>query len=328
MRLLRVELSRLRSRRAVVLLGLAAVLLAAVMTVLTAYQTRPLTAADRQDAAAQADLASRSSVLQSDLAECVKDPESYFGPGGTARDCREAMVDDVSSFYPRSALDLGTVLDAPRLTDATGFSLALALAVLMIVAGATFAGGDWTSGSVSNQLLFESRRTRVWLAKAGAIAIASGLLTLLAVGGFWAAVYLLADARGISVPGADVSHVLWHVVRAIALCMAAAVGGFALTMMFRNTVATLALVFIYSVVGEIAVGVVPVEGAGRVSMSNNVFGWLATRATYVDSSIDCSGATGCSAVQSMSHLEAGLFLGALLLFASALSVAVFRRADV
>ncbi len=101
--LVRVELNRFRSRRAIVLLALAAVLVSVVLAVLTAYQTRPLTAADRADAAAQADLASRSSVLQSDLQECIKDPSAYLGTNATAAECSAALVSDVSSFYPRHA---------------------------------------------------------------------------------------------------------------------------------------------------------------------------------------------------------------------------------
>ena len=45
-------------------------------------------------------------------------------------------------------------------------TLVILLAILMMLAGTTFAGHDWASGSVSNQLLFEPRRPRVWAAKA------------------------------------------------------------------------------------------------------------------------------------------------------------------
>ena len=46
----------------------------------------------------------------------------------------------------------------------------------LLLVGATFAGADWNSGSMSNQLLFEPRRLRVWAAKAGAV-VATGLLS-------------------------------------------------------------------------------------------------------------------------------------------------------
>ena len=53
-------------------------------------------------------------------------------------------------------------------------------------------------------------------------------------------------------------------------------GAFALTMIFRHTVATLALLFVYSIGGEIIVNLLPFDGAGRWSLGNNALGWLAT----------------------------------------------------
>ena len=44
----------------------------------------------------------------------------------------------------------------------------------MLLLGTTFAGHDWNTGSMSNQLLFEPRRERVWLAKALAVGMLTG----------------------------------------------------------------------------------------------------------------------------------------------------------
>ena len=328
MRLVRVELSRFRSRRAIVLLALAAVVVTVVLAILTAYQTRPLTAADRADARAQADLASRNSVLQDDLSDCVKHPETYLGTNATAAECREALVRDTSSFYPRKPLDLGRLIDARRLADATGLSLALIVSGLMIIAGCTFAGADWGSRSLTNQLLFEPRRIKLWLAKAAAVALGSGLVAVVTLGGFWIALWSVADARGIDVSSTITSHIGWHLLRAVVLCMAAALGGFALTMAFRNTVATLALLFVYAVGGEIAIGLLPINGVGRLSVANNVVGWLATDAHYFDPSVSCDSGSSCSPIRAMTHLDSGVFLGVLVLVAVGLSLAWFRRTDV
>ena len=105
------------------------------------------------------------------------------------------------------------------------------------------------------------------------------------------------------------NHVAWHVLRAVALSMGAALGAFALTAVFRHTVATLALLFIYSVGGEIAVNLLPFEGAGRWSVGNNAVGWLATHHRYFDATIICTPGERCSSMQVMTHLEAGTFLG-------------------
>ena len=48
--------------------------------------------------------------------------------------------------------------------------------------------------------------------------------------------------------------------------MGAGLWAFALTMIFRHTVATLALLFVYSLGGEIVVNLLPFEGAARWSV--------------------------------------------------------------
>ena len=122
---------------------------------------------------------------------------------------------------------------------------------------------------------------------------------------------------------------VWHILRATVLAMGAGLGGFALTMIFRHTVATLALLFVYSIGGEIIVNLLPFDGAGRWSVGNNVLGWLATRYHYFDASIVLlRRAAACSSTQMMTHLESGTFLGVLLVVAVVISLLWFRRRDV
>jgi len=320
--LLSVELNRFRSRRAIALLVLASVLAAVAFVGATAWNTRPLTAADRADAAAQADLEGLRPDLLQEVRTCRASPKDFLGPDATADDCRAALVPSVESYYPREPLKLSAVLTKE------GMGLALIVIVLMVIAGCTFTGADWSSGSMATQLVFEPRRTRVWLAKAAAVMLSCGLVAVVVLSGYWLAMGALAQARDIAMPSAHVSGVAWHVVRAVALAMGAGLGGFALTMIFRHTVATLALLFVYSVGGEIAVNLLPFEGSGRWSVGNNVLGWLAPHHRYLDATIVCTPGERCSSMQVMTHLEAGTFLGILLLVAVAASVLWFRRRDV
>ena len=322
MRLLSVELNRFRSRRAIVLLSLAGILAAVVLVGTTAWDTRPLTEADRSDAAAQADLEGQRPEMQQEVRACRADPTGYLGPDATPDECADALVPTAESYYPRDPLSLGTTIKNE------GIGLALIVVGLMDVAGCTFAGADWSSGSLTNQLIFEPRRTRVWLAKAGAVVIGSGLVTLVVLTGFWLAVGVVAQAREISMPSSEVTEVVWHVARAVALAMGAGLGVFALTMVFRHTVATLALLFVYSVGGEIVVNLLPFDGAGRWSVGNNAFGWLASSHRYFDSTISCTPGDRCSGMEVMTHLEAGSFLGVLLVVAVTVSVVWFHRRDV
>ena len=322
MRLLGVELARFRSRQAIVLLALAGALVAAVLATVVAIDTRPLSDADRADAVAQADLESGRAELQAEVADCRRDPQAYLGPDSSAGDCADALVPPVESYYPRQPLSLRSVLDQ------NGVNLAVGLIALVVVAGSTFAGADWTSGSIVNQLVFEPRRLRLWLAKAAAVALSCGVLVMVVLGAFWIFLGVLASSRGVPVPAADVGLVSWHVVRAVALAMVAALGSFAMTMVFRHTVATLALLFVYSVGGEILINLLPWEGSGRFAVGNNVYGWLATHHRYYDPSIACGPDESCSSTPVMTHLASGGFLLALLLVAVLLSTVVFRRRDV
>jgi ABC-2 family transporter protein len=322
MRLVAVELDRFRSRRAIALLSLAGLLVAVVLVGATAWSTRPLTEADRTDAAAQADLEGQRPELQQEVRACRADPAGYLGPDATAGDCAEALVPSAESYYPRERLDFGRALQKE------GIGLALVVVGLMVVAGCTFAGADWSSGSLTHQLIFVPRRTRLWVAKATAVMIGSGLVALVVLGGFWLALGVILQGRGIDVPSSGVAEVAWHVARAVALSMAAGVGMFALTMLFRHTVATLALLFVYSVGGEIAVNLVPFEGAGRWSVGNNALGWLAPHHRYFDATISCTPGSRCSSMQAMTHLEAGTYLSAALVIVVVVSLVWFRRADV
>jgi len=324
MRLLAVELNRFRSRRAIALLVLAAAVLAVVLAGVTAWNTRPLSAVDRADATAQADLEGEKPEIQQAVRACRAAPEEFLGPEATAAKCQDALVPGPEAYYPRHELSFGRALS----TSGLGLSLAVVVASLMVIAGCTFAGADWASGSMTNQLLFVPRRTRLWLAKAGAVTISSGAVALVVISGFWVILALVASARGVSLPSRDVTRVVWHVLRATALAMGAGLGAFALTMIFRHTVATLALLFVYSIGGEIVVNLLPFAGPARWSVGNNALGWLATRYHYFEATVTCSPREGCSSTQTMTHLESGTFLGVLLVVAVVFSLLWFSRRDV
>lgn len=324
MRLVAVELNRFRSRRAIALLALAAVLVAALLVGATAWQTRPLTADDRSTAAAQADLEGQRSEVEQQVRACRADPTSYLGPSATGADCAEALVPGPAAYYPRDPLTLRSALSPGGL----GLPLALIVIGLMVIAASAFVGADWSSGSLRNQLIFEPRRLRLWLAKAVAVVIGSSLVTLVALTGYWLGVGAVARARDIGLPSSQIIDVVWHVARAVGLGMGAALGAFALTAIFRHTVGTLALLFIYSVGGEIAINLLPFEDAGRWLVGNNTLGWLSPHHRYFDATIGCTPGERCTSMQVMTHLESGTFLGVLLLVAVAVSLVWFQRRDV
>jgi hypothetical protein len=320
--LLRVELARYGARRIIVLLLLLAALLAALVALKSAWDTRPITRQEAATARANAEMEPQSGEVRQELDACLADPEQYLGTGTTATDCRDNFTGSPSNYLPRKPLDLhGTI-------KGNGLGVALSVAGLLVIAASIFAGSDWASGSMVTQLLFEPRRSRVWLAKAIAVTLASGVVALVTIGGFWLALYLVAVDRGVPHGSGVVSDVGWHVLRAVLFAMGAALGAFALTMLFRHSVATLALLFTYSVGGELLAILVPLDNLGRWTLGNNVYGWLETQMRYFDPSAPCARLGNCNGFEHIGHLQGGVYLLVLLLVAVVPSLLAFRRRDV
>lgn len=322
MRLVRVELTRFRSRRAIVLILVAAALLTTLVTATTLWDTRPVAAADRAAAEATAEREAADPMFQNDFRQCQESPQDFLGPGATAEGCEQILPQ--AEWY----LDRG-VLDLAAQNDSAATAVTVTLFALLLVVGTTFAGADWATGSLSNQLLFEPRRGRVWLAKAGAVLIGATVAAVVLLGGFWLALFLAADARGITTAEEATADIAWTSVRAVVLVAGAAVGAYALTMLLRHTVGTLATLFAYAVGGEILLLSLPFEGVGRWSLSNNVFAWLHDGYEYYDPTVSCpAGEEFCEQLGLVTLEQGAWFLGALVLLVVVLSLPSFRRRDV
>lgn len=321
MRILLVELSRFRSRRAIVLMLVAGALLTAFVAGTTVWDTRPVSAQDRAAAQARADDQAQSPMVAEELAMCESDPQSYLGPQGSAAGCRDAVVPRAEWFLERSELSLAAEVD-----DAGAGVLILLLAIMIIV-GTTFAGGDWASGSMSNQLLFEPRRARVWLGKAVAVFLATMLSTTAILAAFWGTLFAVAARRGLDTGASVTEQVLWSSGRGVLLAGVAGLGAYALTMLLRHTVGTLSVLFAYVVGGEILVASLPVEGAARWSLGNNVLAWLQDGYKYYDATVPCT-KTVCDQMVGLPLADAAAYLGALLVLVVALSLPLFRRRDI
>jgi hypothetical protein len=320
--LLRVELARYRSRRVIALLLLLAALLAALVAVKSAWDTRPITTQEVATAKKDAALAAQRSDIRADLDHCLADPEAYLGTNATAQDCRDNLTAGPRSFLPREPLDLHGTLKG------NGLGVALAVAGLLVIAASTFAGSDWASGSMITQLLFEPRRGRVWTAKALAVTLSSAAVALVTIGGFWLAMYLVAVDRDVPHGSGVMSDVGWHLLRAVLFAMGASLGAFALTMLFRHSVATLALLFVLSVGGEILTYLLPVDNVGRWTLGNNVYGWLETRMEFFDPTSHCARLGDCDRLAHIGHLQGGVYLLGLLVLTVVVSALLFRRRDV
>ena len=324
-RLLLVELTRLRWRRSVLILLGACVLVPALVWAGLMWNSRPYSAAEIERV--KADIAAMNAEQ---VADCKAHPENWFGGGNlspekVARRCEQIFGDPASQFYlDRSPLDV-----ASARTD-TGAGLITILAGLVMLIGTTFVGHDWNSGSMSNQLLFEPRRIRVWSAKALIVFAVGLVVSALVLAGFWAATRAVAAQRDLKIPEGTWDLIRDSAMRGALLIALAGVGAYALTMLFRSTVATLGIMFGVSVGGSILVAVILRDHAERWMIFNNVYAWLFKGYDYYDESL-CRGNFNGDGNECMAHLSqssAATYLLVILAAAVLLSLASFRRRDV
>jgi hypothetical protein len=237
------------------------------------------------------------------------------------------MLPRVEWYTNRPALDL----DSQR--RESGLAVVVVLTMLLVLIGTTFVGHDWNSGSMSNQLLFEPRRARVWAAK-GAVVLLIGLVVAgLVLGAYWTGLWWVADHRGIEIPDGTMREAYQQALRGTLLAAFAGLGGYALTMLFRSTVATLGVLFAVAIAGPLFITMLGFPGNARLLPQNNVAAVLFEGVRFIDySRSDCFSDGGPRpadrCVVKMSTAGGAAYFGGLLLLAGVPSLLSFRRRDV
>lgn len=336
LRLARVELSRLLHRRAVLVLIGVCLVMPVVIGVSVALDTRPPSAAQVAEAEQQLERDRNDPAYEEQIDYCIENPEEW-GVSGTDEEieerCRKQNEPQLDWYLYSSQLDLATESDA-----GSGIGLAVLLCLAMLLAGTTFTGADWGSGSVSNQLLFEPRRARVWFAKALAVSATAILLAVVVMSSYWLALNALAASRDLPSGGALLLDCLQMGWRVAAVAGLAALVGFALTTLFRSTVATVGILFGISLAGGIVLGLLGVSD--RWNPAVNVAAVVADGAQYY-AEVPCSpeqveemgGGSGedfgsCAEERTLPFSQGAGFLGTTVAGACLLSLLVFRRRDV
>lgn len=321
-RLLRVELARLLARRAVLVLLAAAIVIPTVIGVARVLETQPPSteevAAAEQQAAEEAD----RRYIQRELQHCVDKPGRYGV--ANAEDVQQACEEAV---LPRA--DWYLWYEPLTLTEERvggGFAVVVVLSMLMLLVGTTFAGHDWASGSMSNQLLFEPRRLRVWAAKSVVVTAVAGLAAALVTTGFWLALTAVVDGRGGDAARAVVLDSLQMGWRGAAVAAGTALAGFALAMLFRSTVAALGVVAAVAIAGGIVLAVVGLGWAWDPSL--NALAVVQDGATYWATAACPDGTPGCEVERVLPLWRGVTVLGGGLVVAVLASVLSFARRDV
>lgn len=324
-RLVRVELARLLARRAVLVLLALAVVIPGVIGVATVINSEPPPDDELARAEARAEREAEKPRIQRQLQRCIDNPDEW-GVNPDIDDveerCEEYMLPRADWYVYWDALELEQERD-----EGSGFVIVLVLAVLMLIAGTTFAGHDWASGSVSNQLLFEPRRLRVWTAKAVVVTAVAGALAAAVITAYWFLLAAVARSRDIAIPDGLVLDCLQSGWRGAGVAAAAGLAGYALTMLFRSTVAALGVLLAVCVAGGVVLAVIGIDSVWNPGL--NLAAIVLDGTTYW-TEVPCGGGdVGMCEVEKVLPLSRALwFLAPLLAAACAASLASFWRRDV
>ena len=201
--------------------------------------------------------------------------------------------------------------------------------------GASFVGAEWTSGGLTNLLLWRPNRVAVLGAKL--TAMLSGLLAasigyLIAwVGAFW----LVAKVRGTvgTFTTGDVISLSLTGVRVLVLVLAVSAVGFALASLGRHTAMALGVFIGYLLVYElgtlIITAIMGTDWPWQLRLSSYVGPWLIKEMELGPGDYRCD-PTGCFAVSQsvVTWVDAGMVYGVVLIALVGAAFVTIRRRDV
>lgn len=253
------------------------------------------------------------------LADCVR--SNGFGgevasPGLSLTEACARAIPSPGRFVEDKRFHLTDLWALDTAEDSILQVTAVFLAIGALIGGATFIGGEWRWGTITTLLTWEPRRARVFLAKAFAAIVLTFLIGVVLQALVGLSVLPAAFWRG-TTAGTDSEWfrgVAGAVLRVAGLASGAAVLGYAVASVGRNTAAALGVAFAYVSVFEALVrGLKP--GWQRWLIGENGATFLTGR--------QLQGADFQRTV-----LEAGVILAAYLAAIVAAGAIIFSRRDV
>jgi ABC-2 type transport system permease protein len=327
MRLTKVELRRLFSRRLTAIALLGALVLTGLMLFGTFQQAKPLSGADLTAQRAQFDQAHKDweangaqqaqDCLKAQAAAQKSDPRASLGCG---------QLEPKWATWGKQPVKFAEVMPNTLLAGS------YLLAFVSFVVGASFLAAEFSSGSMANWLTFEPRRTRVYASKLAAAGLGLlpatvGLLGLLTAG-VWLIVHHFNPTEGTT---AKVWGDLGAMgARSVSLAIAATVTGAAIGVLLRRTAAVLGIAMGYLVLVEVVFRQ-QLQGVQTWMLQLNFASWLQHGTTYILNSCttDGHGQYGCQGVERvLSYGHSSTYLGLMVMFVVGLAALVFRRRDV
>lgn len=336
---LRSEVSRLTHRRlyralaVLLLLGISAV---SAIVFVNSSETPTMTASAREQY--ERDLASWQQEFdeihagwRTCVAEAGADAEQRCGP-------EPSIADGPRPEY----YGAHTPYVAEEKLPAVLIAVTMAGAMLAFVLGASSGGAEWSSRSMTLQLLWEPRRTRLlalkWVALGVVVAVTTlvGMVEGLAFGAFSAATRGRWATAGedAAVPAGLWSELAGVGGRGLVLVVVVASFGYAIAMLVRNTGAALGTAFVYFAVVENAVRIAFMRyGSEQFMLTTNAGAFVIPGGVEVPgrmtTTTDPSG--GSSTESIMVHIGNGRALVTLLVYLLVIGVPAwwsFTRRDV
>jgi len=239
--LVNVELRRLLSRRLVRTIGMLAVLGMVIAGVTLFVKSHRVGPGGERTLLAHADAEREKQVAACSRGEFGIPPQA-IPPGETLEQfCAETVV---TGQIPDPRFHLTHVKDLIGTNPP--------LIILLLVIGASFIGAEWHAGTVATLLVWEPRRLRVFVAKALALALFA-FVAAIVVQALLAAVLVPAAVFRGTTSGADSTwfrEVVGLGVRGAVAGTLAALIGFAIASIGRNTAAAIGAAFVYLAVLE------------------------------------------------------------------------------
>jgi ABC-2 type transport system permease protein len=340
MNLVRAEVTRFFGRRFIVsMIGMITLIFAAI-AIGFALNTQKITETDRAQARAQAEAFAEDTRRQMELEyqSCVANQATGQSDKFPADfPCEELRLKASGSFGVTEATFLPVQFNFRQEAESTIYVAAAILCLFGFVVGASFVGAEWTSGGITNLLLWQPRRVPVLLTK---LATAMGAVTAIGVGylSVWTGVmWTIAVTRGVT---GDPTSGFWQSlsllgVRTLILTMGAAAAGFALASLGRHTALALGVGIGYAVVWElgtlIVFGLLRGTFSERFRLSTYVVAWLSKRYPIFDQFGPCVPTSdgGCNqAVYIINLPYAASVLGTVAAVFVAGAFVAFQRRDV
>ncbi|QNE20637.1 ABC transporter permease subunit [Kribbella qitaiheensis] len=326
-RLTRVELRRLVSRRLTVIGVAALLLITGVLLFATWNNSKPLSAAEQRNAQVNFEQAQKDWQLNGE--QYKKDCEQ----GWQSQPDPKPKLEEYCRLTPPSLDQFGKpqVKFTEVMPDLLlGSSYLLAFAAFVI--GASFVGAEFSSGSISNWLTFEPRRLRVYGSKL--VAAATGMLPVAAVALaiLLAGTYLIVNAMGST---AGTTGKVWGDLagtagRAVVMAAAAGALGGIFALLLRHTAAAVGVAMGYLVLVEGVFGSFLAKAQPWL-VKLNFDAWIRHDTTYyVDNCRSVpDGGYSCESIEKTLTFEHGAwYLGIAVVVLIALGAGVFHRRDI